>query len=200
VIAGFAEHGTRAALLYVDGGPDLYTPDTRPNGNFDAMGLAHLLAIPGHVSEVAGVGRTTPLLAARDVVSYGHTLPEGDLELRLLDELEVTHLHADEVHADPAGAAGRARCAMEETRAPFVVHCDVDVLSFADTPLADVPDSGGDPIGLRLDELAASLAVFAASSRFAGLVLTEINPDHAPDPGVLRHFLVVLADALAEAR
>jgi arginase len=73
----------------------------------------------------------------------------------------------------------------------------VDVLSFADTPLADVPDSGGDPIGLRLDELAASLTVFAASPRFAGLVLTEINPDHAPDPGVLRHFLGVITKAIA---
>ena len=80
--------------------------------------------------------------------------------------------------------------------APFVVHCDVDVLSFVDAPLADVPDSGGDPIGLRMDELAASLTVFASSPDFAGLVLTEINPDHAPDPGVLRHFLDVLTSAL----
>ena len=199
VIAGFVQHGVAPALLYVDGGPDLYTPDTRPNGNLDAMGLAHLLAIPGHVPEVAGVGRTVPLLAARDVVSYGHTLPEGDIELRLLDELDVAHLHADQVHADPVGAAGRALRAIEATGAPFVVHCDVDVLSFNDTPLADVPDSGGDPIGLRLDELAASLTVFASSPHFAALVLTEINPDHAPDPGVLRNFVTVLADALAAA-
>ncbi len=199
VVAGFVRHGIRPALLYVDGGPDLYTPDTRPNGNLDAMGMAHLLALPGHVPEVAGVGGAVPLLAARDVLCYGHTLPAGDVELRLLDELGITHLHADEVHADPAGAAGRARSAIEEAGAPFVVHCDVDVLSFADTPLADVPDSGGDPIGLRLDELAASLEVFASSPRFAGLVLTEINPDHAPDPGVLPHFLAVVAKAVARA-
>jgi arginase len=200
MIAGFVQQGIRPALLYVDGGPDLYTPDTRPNGNFDAMVLAHLLALPGHVPEVAGVGEVVPLLAARDVVSYGHTLPLGDIELRLLEELGVTHLHADEVHADPAGAAGRARRAVEGTAAPFVVHCDADVLSFADTPLADVPDSGGEPIGLRLGELTTSLAVFASSPRFAGFVLTEINPDHAPDPGVLRHFIAVLAAALAGAR
>jgi arginase len=53
---------------------------------------------------------------------------------------------------------------------------------------------------LRLDELAASLAVFASSPRFAGLVLTEINPDHAPDPDVLPHFLAALATALVDAR
>lgn len=194
VVAGFVQHGIRPALLYVDGGPDLYTPDTRPNGNLDAMGLAHLLAIPGHVPDVASVGGRVPLLTARDVVNYGHTLPPGDLELGLLNELGVPHLHADEVHADPVAAAERARNTVGD--APFVVHCDVDVLSFADTPLADVPDSGGDPIGLRLDELAASLSVFAASPHFAGLVLTEINPDHAPEPAVLRHFLTTLTAAV----
>ena len=196
VVAGFVRHGVRPALLYVDGGPDLYTPDTRPNGNFDAMGLAHLLGVPGHDPEVAAVGGTVPLLTARDVVSYGHTLADGDIELRLLDKLGVTHVHADEVHADASGAATRARREIELAGAPFVVHCDVDVLSFVDTPLADVPDSGGDPVGLTLDELTASLAVFASSNRFAGLVLTEINPDHAPDPDVLRDFLVALTAAL----
>lgn len=88
---------------------------------------------------------------------------------------------------------------IEATEAPFVVHCDVDVLAFNDTPLADVPDSGGDPVGLRLDELAASLSVFATSPRFAGIVLTEINPDHASDPEVLARFLDALGSALADS-
>lgn len=197
VVAGFVAHGRRPALLYVDGGPDLYTPDTRPNGNLDAMGLAHLLAVPGHVPEVAAVGPEVPLLTAADVVCYGHALPPGDFELRRLDELGIRHLHADEVHTDAVAAAERARHHLEAAEAPFVVHVDVDVLSFADTPLADVPDSGGDPIGLRLDELTVSLAVFAASPRFAGLVLTEVNPDHAPDADVLRRFVVALAGALS---
>jgi arginase len=197
VVAGFIHHGVRPALLYVDGGPDLYTPGTRPNGNLDAMVLAHLMAIPGHIHDVAAIGPVVPLLSARDVVSYGHTLPEDDIERRLLDTLGVTHLHADEVHADAVTSAERARRSIEMAEAPFVVHCDVDVLSFVDTPLADVPDSGGDPIGLRLDELTASLTVFASSPRFAGLVLTEINPDHTPDPDVLPHFLNALSAALA---
>lgn len=197
VVAGFARHGIRPALLYVDGGPDLYTPATRANGNLDSMGLAHLLAIPGHVPELAGIGPTCPLLTADEVVSYGHALPPVDVELDLLEKLGITHLHADEVHADPPAAAARARSAIESAAERFVVHCDVDVLSFVDTPLADVPDSGGEPIGLRLPELTASLSVFAASPRFAGFVLTEINPDHAPDPDVLPHFLATLATSLA---
>jgi len=70
------------------------------------------------------------------------------------------------------------------------------VLAFADTPLADSPDSGGDPIGLSLDELTTSLAVFTASPRFAGLVLTEVNPDHAPEAEDIRRFATAVGAAL----
>ncbi|MEE3922118.1 hypothetical protein V2I01_38950 [Micromonospora sp. BRA006-A] len=33
-----------------------HTPETRANGNLDAMGLAHMLGLPGTLPEVAGVG------------------------------------------------------------------------------------------------------------------------------------------------
>ncbi|GAA1860414.1 arginase family protein [Asanoa iriomotensis] len=194
VVAGFADP---PALLYVDGGPDLFTPSTRPNGNLDAMGLACMLGVPGHVAELGAVGRSVPLLTSDKVVSYGHALPPGDVELAMLDQLGITHLHADEVHADPSAAARRARGAIESAAPRFVLHCDVDVLSFVDTPIADVPDSGGDPIGLTLDELATSLSVFTASPSFAGLVLTEINPDHAPDPSALTRFVTRFAESLS---
>jgi arginase len=71
------------------------------------------------------------------------------------------------------------------------------VLAFADAPLADVPDSGGGAPGLTADELVTSLATFAASDCFAGLVLTEVNPDHIPEPGILRQFLERLSGTLA---
>jgi arginase len=74
------------------------------------------------------------------------------------------------------------------------------VLAFADTPLSDSPDSGGDPIGLTLEELATSLALFAASPRFAGLVLTEVNPDHAPQPDDIRRFARAVGTAVADAK
>jgi arginase len=83
-------------------------------------------------------------------------LGPGDHELGLLEEYGIVHLHADEIHDDVVASAERARGAIEAPRVPFVVHCDVDVLSFVDVPLADVPDSGGDPGGLRLDELMAA--------------------------------------------
>lgn len=199
VVAGFARSGRQPALMYVDGGPDLYTPETRYNGNLDAMGLAHMLAIPGHLPEVAGIGPRVPLLTTAEVVSYGDALPEDDHERRLLTDLGIARINATEVHEDPRAAAARARALVESAAPEFVVHFDVDVLEFAGAPLADVPDSGGDPVGLTLEELATGLATFAGSPGFAGLVVTEVNPDHVPHPDVLRHFARTLSAALAAA-
>lgn len=196
VVAGLARAGAAPALLYVDGGPDLYTPETRAVGNLDAMGVAHMLAVPGHLPEVADVGPKVPLLAPGHVVAYGHTLPEGDHERRLLDDLGIAHVPAQEVHQDDRAAAGRALGWVEAAAPWFVLHLDVDVLEFAGAPLADVPNSGGEPTGLTLGELAASVSVFAASPSLAAVVVTEVNPDHVPDAEVLRAFAATLVGAL----
>ncbi|MBU2668872.1 arginase family protein [Actinoplanes bogorensis] len=191
VMAGFDRAAQEPALLYMDGGPDLFTPETRPNGNLDAMGVAHLLRLPGHLAEVAAVAQ--PITTAR-LVSYGDALPDDDHERELLEELAITRISAVDVHRDPRAAAGRALAAVVGDS--FVLHFDVDVLRFSDMPIADVPDSGGAPIGLSLHEAMTSLTVFASDPRLAALVLTEVNPDHAPDSSVLSDFTTAFATAL----
>ncbi|HEX8631346.1 MAG TPA: arginase family protein [Catenuloplanes sp.] len=191
-LAGRTLAGEAPALVYVDGGPDLYTPATRPNGNLDAMGLAHMLALPATVPEIVDVGPRTPLLTADRVVVYGDSLPTGDHERDLVEELGITYVPASEVRADPGAAAARARTVAEAAAPAFLVHLDVDVLAFVGAPLADVPE----PFGLTLEEVATTLATLVASPRFAGLALTEVNPDHVPDPGTLRDFVEILATAL----
>jgi len=177
--------------LYVDGGPDLYTSETRANGNLDATGLAHLLALPGHLPQLAGIGPTTPLLTPPEV-AYGHGPPTAPMNAGC----STTSASAT---SPPAGyirdvaAAGHARAQVEAAAPAFVLHVDVDVLAFVGAPLSDVPE----PFGLTLDELTASVAAFVASSRLAGLVITEINPDHVPDPGILQQFVTTLTTALA---
>ena len=192
LVGGYAGTGTPPALVYMDGGPDLYTPETRAHGNLDAMGMAHMLALPGHVPELAAIGPRVPLLDPERVVVYGDALPPGDHERTLVEALGMTYVPADEVHAGVASAAARARAAAEGAAAAFLVHFDVDVLTFVTAPLADVPE----PAGLSLEEAAETLAVLAASPSFAGMTITEINPDHLPDPGLLRDFCETLADVL----
>lgn len=193
LVAGRAIADTRPALVYVDGGPDLYTPETRANGNLDAMGLAHMLALPGTVAAVAAVGPFVPLLTPDRVIVYGDSLPPGDHERGLVEKLGIKHVPAAEVHADPVAAAASAVAVVEAAAPMFVIHFDVDVLSFVEAPLADVPE----PFGLTLAEASATLSTFSASPSFAGLTVTEINPDHLPDEETLSIFTRMLTGALA---
>jgi arginase len=192
LVAGHTKADGPPALIYVDGGPDLYTPETRANGNLDAMGLAHMLALPGTAPAVAAIGPTVPLLTPNRVVVYGDSLLAGDHEHDLVEELYITHMPAEEVHADATAAAIRARAAAEAAAPAFVVHFDVDVLSFVEAPLADVPE----PFGLTLSEASTTLTTFVASPGFAGLAVTEINPDHLPDQEILPRFTRMLAATL----
>jgi arginase len=127
------------------------------------------------------------------VIVYGDSLPTGDHEHDLVEELHITHVPAEEVHADATAAAMRARAAAEAAAPTFVIHFDVDVLSFVEAPLADVPE----PFGLTLAEASTTLSTLAASPSFVGLTVTEINPDHLPDQEILPRFTRMLAAALA---
>ncbi|WP_067503944.1 arginase family protein [Actinoplanes sp. TFC3] len=183
-----AGSGRRPALVYIDGGPDLYTPETRPHGNLDAMGLSHLLGLPGCDPLVASIASLSP----RQVVLYGDDLPPEDHEHRLATRLRLTHIQAEEISTGPAKAAARARFAAEDAAEQFVVHFDVDVLRFIEAPFADVPE----PQGLSLAEVTGTLAVLTASPQFAGLSVTEVNPAHVPEELGLRPLIDALAAGL----
>jgi arginase len=201
VVAGLRRAGLDPSLLYVDGGVDLYVPEAQPAGHMDSMGVAHLLDEPGSARGLAGLGPTRPMLEARKLVFFG----QGAVSVRPAeDPRDVEGIvfsrhgfrnYPIEVVAGRAGeAATEARAAIELDDGPFVVHFDVDVLDFLDCPLADQPEDRG----LLLDEAMESLAVFAGSARFGGLVVTEINPDHADEAGAtLRRFVEGIAGALA---
>jgi arginase family enzyme len=56
VMCAFRDTDMEPALLYMDGGVDLFTLATNPTGILDSMALAHLLDEPGCASELAGSG------------------------------------------------------------------------------------------------------------------------------------------------
>ena len=74
----------------------------------------------------------------------------------------------------------------------FLVHLDVDVLDTGLFPLANFPHFNG----LSLEEMSEALEVLCASPRLAGLVVTEVNPDHDPDGELLGQLVEVVASAL----
>jgi arginase len=180
VISGFLRAGEDPALLYLDGGVDLYTPATNPTGILDSMGVAHMVAEPGAAEELAGIGPRYPLLEDARILLFGYE--PNPPEMPVLRRRSMPRYPAEAVRGRPAEAAAEAAALLEDRGDRFVVHFDVDVIDFVDFPVADVPQHNA---GLKFEEAVACLDVFAASRAFGGLVITEFNPDHADESGEL---------------
>jgi arginase len=180
-----------ASLLYVDRHSDLNTPATTTDGALDWMGVAHLLGVPGTISELQDALGPAPLLAPAQLHLFGldpGASTPGERELR--DALDLSITTSADVIADPSGAASTALSGFGA--GPLAVHLDVDVLDFTDAPLAE--DTGGRNTGLTLDVAAQALRVACHDGRFRVLSLGELNPTRsAGDPGAIDRFVQALA-------
>lgn len=186
VLAGFGRHPGDLGLLYLDGDVDMTTPDTTSSGILDSMGLAHALGMGA--PELAGLGPRRPLVDPDRVVAYGHSPAE-------LEPVEREMLERHGVACHPAGEGDPAQALRDlEGRADrILVHFDLDVVDSAEFPLADFPHHN---LGLSFADAAAALGTFCAGPAFAGLVVTEVNPDHDPDGSLTGKLIGALADAL----
>lgn len=198
VLSGLVRAGQDPSLLYVDGGIDLYVPETQPEGHLDSMGVAHMVGERGALLKLSGIGPRQPLLDPKRVLFYGPCLEHTeDAETRVLATHDMRAIPLPRVQGRASAAAAEARASIESDGGPFLVHLDVDVLDFVDCPLSDVPHFEH---GLSLADTMASLTTFVASPRFSGLVLTEINPDHADAEGSeIARFVAALAAAIGDA-
>ena len=113
-----------------------------------------------------------------NVALFGYSRNEPEVEV--LSRRSMPRYPVDQVRAGPGKAAAEALACLEEATRTFVVHFDVDVIDFVDLPVADVPQINA---GLTFWEALACLEVFASSRRFVGLVVTEVNPEHADEEG-----------------
>jgi arginase len=172
VVAGARRAGReRVGLVYFDMHPDLNTPETVTTGTLDWMGTAHLLGLPGTIPEVANLARLAPedlLLFARDP---GETKPG---EQAAIEAHDIATSDIDQVAADPRTTAARAAARFNR----YLVHFDVDVVDFTDTPLSENP---GRNEGIAYEQAAAVLAVLLASGALAGVTVTELNPNHVEE-------------------
>ena len=180
VLSGFLRAGQDPALLYLDGGVDLRTPQTNPTGILDSMGVAHMVGEPGTAEELARVGPRFPLMKDERIVLFGYE--PNPPEMGVLERHSMPRYPAKIVRDRPREVAAEALARLEEDAERFVVHFDVDVIDFVDFPIADVPQHNA---GLTFREAIACLEVFASSPHFAGLTITEFNPDHADEEDTL---------------
>jgi arginase len=194
VLAGLSRQAD-VGLVYFDGDVDLNVPESSGSGVLDTMGMTH--ALGGGTPRLSGVGQQSPMLADDHVVLFG--FDPGELDTGQWTTLASHHLYAvpaPSVRADPSGKAVEALSFLEARVERVLVHLDVDVLDTGAFPLANFPHFAG----LTLAEVATGLQVFCATPRFAGLVVTEVNPDHDPDGLLISELLEVLVEALRGAR
>jgi arginase len=186
VLSAFVDKGIEPALLYMDGGVDLFTPATNPTGILDSMGVAHLLDEPGAAAELAGFGPRRPLLSQERLLLFGYTDAPG-AEHDVLLRRNLRGLPVERVRGRPAAAAEEALAWVSGVADRFLLHLDLDVVDFFDLPVADIPQHNG---GLSFGEAMACLAVLARHQGLAGLVIAEFNPDHGAEDGSTTDVLV----------
>jgi arginase len=108
VMSAFRDRGAEPALVYMDGGVDLFTPATNPTGILDSMAVARLLDEPGCAAELARLGRARPLLADDRLLLFGYTPDRGVqqqvMTRRGLAGLVVTELNPDQGAEDGSTA------------------------------------------------------------------------------------------------
>ncbi len=169
----------RIGLLYFDTHADLNVPASVQEGALDWMGMAHMLGEQGTRPELAGAGPRTPLLDPDQVLLFGWGPEQATAhETEAIARLGLDTVPVERVRADPEGAAREALVLLEARCERLLVHFDVDVVDFTDTPLSE---NWGRNEGLPYEAALRALGVLLRSPLLAGLTITELNPDHAED-------------------
>lgn len=196
-VAGALRETHSVGVVYIDLDTDLNTPQSTQDGALDWMGVAHMLSVEGTVPELAAVGPRVPMLRPEQVLFFAHDNVEP-FERQIIDELGIAEVRLADVVADPTSAAEGVVRGWARQFDRLLVHLDVDVLDYVDMPLAENTRRN---VGLKFDQLTASLRPLLRAPNWTALTVSELNPDHGESDGsTLRTFAAALADALPVSR
>jgi arginase len=189
VLAALTRHLPDLGLIYFDGDVDLNTPETTTSGIFDGMVMSHITGEGAH--ELTHLGSRYPLMPAEKIVLFGYNAEAGWMDAAEIQRLEAASMikyPAEQIRGKARPAAIEALTRLEKKVQHILVHFDVDVIDCSDFPAADVIHDHGLGFGEAMD----ALGVFASSSKFAGLVVTEFNSERDEDGSLAQR----LVDAL----
>jgi arginase len=196
-LAGALKSTDDVGLVYIDLDTDLNTPASTTDGALDWMGVAHMLGVPNTVRELVEIGHRAPLLRPDQLLYFaiGNVEP---FERQLIHELAIESVTLVQVALEPATAAQRVVDGWARKFTRLLVHLDIDVVDFADMPLAENTRRN---VGLKFDQLVASLRVFLTAPNWTALTVCELNPDHGlSDGSTLGMFVAALSGAMEPGR
>jgi arginase len=193
-VAGALRSSPSVGLVYIDLDTDLNTPESTLDGALDWMGVAHLLGLDGTLPELAAIGPRQPMLQPGQVLFFANDNVEP-FEREVIQRLGIAEVRLAEVAAAPRSTAESVVTGWAGRFDRLLIHLDVDVLDFANMPLAENTRRN---VGLRFDQLMAALRPFLHAPNWSALTVTELNPDHGESDGsTLQTFVRALVDALA---
>jgi arginase len=194
VVAGLQRVHDDVRVAYFDGDADLNSPQRTRSGILDSTGVAHLLGIAD--TPLAGIGRTTPMLADHQLVLLGYDPSDPDSYDSVVLDARPALMHFSDaaLRADPVATARQAIDALANSEASIVVHFDVDAVDSRDLPLANFPHYG---TGVPLDVAGQVLRTLLAADGVCALVLAEVNPTHDPTGDQLDRYLTTVTAAIA---
>jgi len=193
------EKDIRTGVIYLDMHGDLNTPESVSSGALDWMGNAHLLGEKGVIPEFANFDDRNPVLQDDQIVLLGwdYAGSNSDWERETIIRRGIKVVSLDELKADPAIAAQRALTYLGPVDR-VVVHFDVDVIDFAECPLSEGYRHGE---GCTLVQAMTALSTIASKHEFAGVTVTELNPDHGEEElATLKEFCQQFARALSPSQ
>jgi len=189
-VAGVRRYFRDVGMIYFERTPGLQTPATTPNGCLDGMVVSHL-AGRGAAEMVRFWGE--PPLVREPVLALfglGNLSPAEEEALRHSPLRSYTAAYVRRM-----GAAAAAQAAVERihgTNHAFVLHLGVDAI--ADFQPTDDPGTDG----LPLEEVRASLEVFAKQPHLAAIEVCAYNPAKDSNGSGAKMIIELLADIFAK--
>jgi arginase len=190
-VAGAGRVHPEMGIAYLDRDAELNTPQTSPSGILDGMVIAHLLG-RGEPA-LAFFSGESPLLRPGRLALLGVERFDRP-EIPVYEALPALRIAGPELwKLGGAKAAQEVLTRLATGQGRFWVHCDLDVVDGAEMPAVDFPAPGG----ISLVQLEVFLARLAASERFAGMEVTNFNPDKDPEMAAARRVVDLLAAAFS---
>lgn len=197
VVAANLKWSQSVGLIYFDLHSDMNTPASTADGALDWMGMAHMLGLDGALPQLARCGPRYPLLSPGEVYLVGYDAERAtEWEHCVIRDRAIAVASVADVARSPAQCAQAILAKWGAKFERLLVHLDVDVVDFNHLPLAENYSKNR---GLSYIQTLEALEVLLKSPKFAGLTLTEINPDHgAEDGSTIKGFAQDLSRLLAQ--